>query len=413
MRDAPLIDIRGLPQILHNCRVKTFPDGSSEIMVSDRAIFREPGWSASDDRAEAREKLARKQREAWAALEEPIDAVELDDSALWRWESREEHRRAASLARAKRRARAAVRDLALSNDFRYFVTLTLDPEKINRYDEREVTRKLNTWLDNAVRRQGLKYVLVAERHKDGAIHFHGFFNDVLEIVDSGTVIRAEGGRPRKPRSARQRAAWLAEGGHVVFNLPRWSWGFTTAVELYGKRSAAVGYVCKYIAKEQEKVGGRWYYSGGALRRPEVTFVDVDFEAFRGLAGAFAFELDALGAQVVKLTTEGGGADETTAGDGDVQRGHEAAGYPAAATPGVPGSDWPGYVRGGDGDGSGGEAAAPGLVPHDEDRGRAAADGRPGDAGGGGAAAAAQGHDHGACAESGPALLTAPSVPPEV
>ena len=321
MRDTPLVDIRGLPQLLHNCRVKTFPDGTAEVMVSDRAIFREPGWSASDDRAEARDKLSRKQREAWAALEEPIDAVELDDSALWRWESREDHRRAASLARAKRRAKAAVRDLALSNDFRYFVTLTLDPEKINRYDEREVTRKLNIWLDNAVRRQGLKYVLVAERHKDGAIHFHGFFNDVLETVDSGTIIRAEDGKPRRPRGARQRAAWLAEGGHVVYNLPRWSWGFTTAIELYGQRRAAVGYVCKYIAKEQEKVGGRWYYSGGALRRPEVTFADVDFEAFRGLAGAYSFDLEALGAQVVKLTTEGGGDDameEPVRAYGDVQ-----------------------------------------------------------------------------------------------
>lgn len=62
MGDAPLIDIRGLPQILHNCRAKTFPDGSSEIMVPDRAIFREPGWSESDDRAAARAKLLKEQR---------------------------------------------------------------------------------------------------------------------------------------------------------------------------------------------------------------------------------------------------------------------------------------------------------------------------------------------------------------
>lgn len=299
-------------------------------MVSDRAIFREPGWSESDDRAQARAKQTKKQRKLWELLEEPIDAVELDDSALWRWESREDHRAAANLARAKRRAKAAVRDLALSNDFRFFVTLTLDPGKVDRYNEKEVTRKLNIWLDNAVRRQGLKYVLVAERHKDGAIHFHGFFNDVLETVDSGTIIRAEGGKPRKPRGARQRAAWLAEGGHVVYNLPRWSWGFTTAIELYGQRRAAVGYVCKYIAKEQEKVGGRWYYSGGALRRPEVTFADVDFESFSSLAGAYSFALDALGAKIVKLTTEGGGGcavEEPIRAYGDVQHSdHQSGGH---------------------------------------------------------------------------------------
>lgn len=413
MRDAPLIGIRGLPQILHNCRVKSFPDGSSEIMVSDRAIFREPEWRASDDRAEAREKTAINQRKIWESLEEPIDAAELDDSALWRWEERDRKKGDENLARAKRRAKAAVRDLALSNDFRFFVTLTLDPGKIDRYNEREVTRKLNTWLDNAVRRQGLKYVLVAERHKDGAIHFHGFFNDALEAVDSGTIKREGEKKPRKPRSARQRAAWLAEGGHVVYNLPRWSWGFTTAIELYGQRRAAVGYVCKYIAKEQEKVGGRWYYSGGSLRRPEVTFSDVDFECFRGLAGAFAFDIDALGAQVVKLWTEGGEDVEAAGCLRDVRRGHEAAGDEAAVAPGVPGGDRTGNVRGRYGDGAGGKTAAPGAVPHDAGRGRAAADGRLSDAGSAGAAAAAQGHDHGIGAQSRAAVLTAPSGPPEI
>lgn len=285
---------------MHNCRVKIYPDGCGEVLASDRAIFREPGWSESDDKALSRERERERMRRAWEAMDSGIEDVELDDSALWRWESREDHRQADNLARAKRRARAAVHDLALSNDFRYFVTLTLDPEKINRYDEKEVTRKLNTWLDNNVRRRGLAYVLVAERHKDGAIHFHGFFNDALSVVDSGTVVPPGGGKPRKPRSARQRALWLSEGGHVVYNLPRWSWGFTTAIELYGERTAAVGYVCKYIAKEQEKVGGRWYYSGGDLRHPTVTFCDVDYTQLSAAEGGYHLELPQLGASLVKL-----------------------------------------------------------------------------------------------------------------
>lgn len=92
------------------------------------------------------------------------------------------------------------------------------PEKVDRYDASAVTRKLNSWLDNQVRRKGLAYVLVAERHKDGAVHFHGFFNDALPVVDSGTL-SIGGGKPRKPRSARERARWLEQGAHVVYNLP--------------------------------------------------------------------------------------------------------------------------------------------------------------------------------------------------
>lgn len=304
MRDTPLVDVRGLPQIFHNCRVKTFPDGGTEILVADRAVFRETGWEESDDKARRRDIETRKARDAWEDLVDPLEAVELDDSALWRWESRETDRERDNLYRAKRRAKGAVRDIALSNDFRFFVTLTLDGEKVNRYDEREITRKLNNWLDNNVRRRGLAYVLVAERHKDGAVHFHGFFNDALKAVDSGTVIPPEGGKPRKPRSARQRTAWLEAGGHLVYNLPQWTMGFTTAIELYGDRHRAVGYVCKYISKESGKVGGRWYYSGGDLKRPTVRWTDVAFEEVSALEGAYVFEIPAADCRMARVFVDG-------------------------------------------------------------------------------------------------------------
>lgn len=195
---------------------------------------------------------------------------------------------AASKARAQRRAKNAIRDLALSNEFRYFVTLTLDRTKINRYDVGAVTKALNRWLDHRVRRDGLAYVLVAERHKDGAIHFHGFFNAAIDARDSGTVIPPTGGKPKRPRGENQRLEWLQNGGHIVYNLPAWDFGFTTAIELYGDYRAAVGYVCKYISKDSEKVGGRWYYHGGALRKPTVELLDVDAEALEKLDGARTF-----------------------------------------------------------------------------------------------------------------------------
>lgn len=154
-----------------------------------------------------------------------------------------------------RRARANVRQLALANEFAWFVTLTLDPEKINRYDPVEVVRKMSQWCDNRVRRKGLKYILVPEHHKDGAIHFHGFFNDALQAVPAGL----------KDKS-----------GHEVYNLPDWSLGFTRAVRLYGDYHAAVGYTCKYIGKGTGKIGGRWYYSGGDLARPEEREIDLSY-----------------------------------------------------------------------------------------------------------------------------------------
>jgi hypothetical protein len=175
--------------------------------------------------------------------------------------------------RGRRRAIAQVRDLARANDFAYFVTLTLDQKKIDRYDINTVIRRLTYWLDNNVRRHELAYILVPELHKDGAIHFHGFFNDALPAYNSGY----QDGR-----------------GHTVFNLPKWRLGFSTAIELYGQYNAAVGYVCKYISKQHKKIGGRWYYSGGALQRPVVEHADITVQDLLDYPGAYRFDIPEAG-----------------------------------------------------------------------------------------------------------------------
>lgn len=201
------------------------------------------------------------------------------------------------IERSMRRARAKVRRLALANHFKWFVTLTLDPAKVDTVDGAAVVKKLNAWCSNAVQRYGLSYILVPERHKKGGIHFHGFFNDSLEAVDSGTIKPPTGGKPRKPRSKAQREEWLRNGGKIVYNLPRWTYGFTTAIELYGEYPAAVAYVCKYIGKEGEKPAGRWYYSGGSLREPETIYAEISPAELIENYGGKAFVLYPPGKQV--------------------------------------------------------------------------------------------------------------------
>lgn len=274
--------------IRHNVRVKTYPIGGGEVLAASRPVFREPGWEQTDD---------------WGEDEppppplppmDPEDAYAVAESIGKRMSDEDPTQRERdNRLRAMRRARSQLRDLALSNRFKWFVTLTLDAERIDRYDDKQIIKRLNVWLDNAVRRNSLSYILVPEHHKDGAVHFHGFFTDAVPVVDSGTVIPPEGGKPRKPRSKAQRQEWLENGGHVVYNLPRWGYGFSTAIELYGEYSAAVGYVCKYIGKEADKIGGRWYYHGGKLARPTITYADADFEAVAASEGAGVWESPTL------------------------------------------------------------------------------------------------------------------------
>lgn len=273
--------------VYHTARAQIFPDGSATVMVADRAVFREGGW----------EQRGPKKAKPLAAL--PIDEAEAEYAAaeaagrfLSDGDEVPSDRR--NVSRAVRRARARVRTLARANKFAYFVTFTLDAAKVDRYDPDAVIRKMVVWLSNRVQRQGLCYILVPERHKDGAIHFHGFINNVLNIVDSGTITRP-GGKPRRPRSAADRAAMLAAGGHVVYNVIDWPFGFSTAIELYGEYTAAVSYVCKYIGKQTEgempqRIGGRWYYSGGDLAEPMTHYFDLDLSEAWSTYGdaAYAF-----------------------------------------------------------------------------------------------------------------------------
>lgn len=286
-----------------NTRIKAYPNGTTQVLVCDRNIFGRQGWEADPMgkgalRATADEALGRPK----AARKPKGDG---------------EHK-AKDIQRSVRRARAQVRDYALCTPFKYFVTLTLNKEKIDRYDVKAIVKKLRVWADNQVRRKGLTYILVPERHKDGAIHFHGFFNGALEAVDSGTMTMAGWKAPRKPRSAAQRREWEAKGAHTVYNLPAWTLGFTTAIELYGTYEAAVSYVCKYIGKDMggnaaspagevcpaEKIGGRWYYSGGALRLPEVTYCDSSIRDVEQAKGAFRFDIPAAGLSFVQIMCKG-------------------------------------------------------------------------------------------------------------
>lgn len=285
-------------ELRHNCRIKEYPQGFVEILTASRPVFVEPGYERVDKWAAAPRQRRDRPRAA-AGGEQGGEAAKPAD----------EVKRAENVKRAVRRAKQNLRDLALCNDMRYFVTLTLDQAVVDRYDMKEITRRLNAWCSNQVQRCGLAYVLVPERHKDGAVHFHGFVNDAVEVVNSGTLSVPWDKKPRRPRDEQERAEWLAKGGKVVYNLPAWPLGFTTAIELYGDPVAAVNYCCKYVGKQQghdsdhaalpEKIGGRWFYHGGCRNRPEVRFADVDFDEVALHDSAFAWEVPAAGAIFIK------------------------------------------------------------------------------------------------------------------
>ena len=267
----------------YNLREKYLPqpDGSLKLveeMCCNRFIFNPEG-------VEEFNKEGRERREAWhKQLDEEYGHAR---PAPFR-------RAEDNIERSKRRASKALGDYILCNDFTHFVTLTLNPEEIERSDYAAILKRLRVYLDNRVRRNGLFYVGVPELHKKGGFHFHFLMNDVLPLVYSGTVIRPNGGRPVKELTA-IRQGFDLDGCRRVYNIKDWKLGFSTSIPTYGEREAVAAYIGKYITKSTEKIGGRWYYSGGDLKKPVYRYRR---ESFGHFVGDYGFQCDG-GSYIVK------------------------------------------------------------------------------------------------------------------
>lgn len=160
------------------------------------------------------------------------------------------------------RAKKKALEIAYANDFQYFVTFTLDEQKVDRYGREEVLRVFKNWLDNTARRRDMQYLIFPEFHKDGAVHFHGIVAGRLDMRDSG-----------------HKTAY----GQTIYNCENWKLGFTTAVKLDSQKSKVVSYIMKYITKENKRVFGKHYFAGGKGLRREVptTYKNMDIHALEG------------------------------------------------------------------------------------------------------------------------------------
>lgn len=168
------------------------------------------------------------------------------------------------IIRSSRRARIAAFDYILCNaDINAFATFTYAPENIDdRTSYDDCYNVIRGWLSNRVQRNGLKYVAVPERHKKGGIHFHALMNS--SALSFAPAYNPNTGAPIK-HNRRQ-----------IYNLADWQYGYST-LELINNadsdRVAVSKYIFKYMAKQEGKIGGRYFLHGGELATPKYVYAN--------------------------------------------------------------------------------------------------------------------------------------------
>lgn len=154
------------------------------------------------------------------------------------------------------RARSRVRELAMCQHWEYFVTLTLDETKQDRFDISDYIKKLGYWIQNYNRKYGVKlqYLIIPEQHKNGAWHAHGLLRGVA------------------PDS-------LCKNEHGYLDLPyyRNRFGYISLGRVKSHERCA-SYITKYISKdvkstsEHMKKGAHLFYASRGLKGKEILWV---------------------------------------------------------------------------------------------------------------------------------------------
>ncbi len=161
-----------------------------------------------------------------------------------------------------REKKEKIMDLALNNShWEYFVTLTFDKKefKEGKYSHEEALNLLRKFIDNQHHQNpNMSYLMVAEFHKSGQLHFHGLFSN----VPKWNLIPA-----RYPKSNRL----IKENGKQVYNVVNYKLGYTTVSEVESQEKVS-NYISKYISKElmNLKFKKSFWYSKD-LEKPKVDF----------------------------------------------------------------------------------------------------------------------------------------------
>lgn len=150
------------------------------------------------------------------------------------------------------RSKNKVFEYALCNDFQYFVTLTLDKEKMDRSNINEYIKKLGQYIRNIKKStdQKIEYILIPEKHADGENwHMHGLMKglqDLREYDEKENIPKRMKDKIKKYREENLCLyEWLGYSKRFGFNC----------IEPIRNKEACAKYITKYISKNLDNDKG--------------------------------------------------------------------------------------------------------------------------------------------------------------
>lgn len=144
------------------------------------------------------------------------------------------------------RTKSRVFELAACNEFQHFCTFTQDEKLRDRFDLSDFRKDFAQLVRNINRGREtkIKYLLIPEKHKNGAWHMHGLLSG-LQPDDLRPFELTE--------NIPERLKKMIRSGTTVYDWTRYrrAFGYFTCTEIES-REACAKYVTKYISKDLQK-----------------------------------------------------------------------------------------------------------------------------------------------------------------
>jgi len=178
-------------------------------------------------------------------------------------------REAYNLNKSLERTKRTILEIALCNEWQYFITLTFD---IKKYDSSNLdnAKSMIQYFERYLREKNCKFIVIPEFHNDKKkIHFHGLISGELPIKDSGCVKLPNIKKPLKLETCQKRHYDLTSAKRI-YNLPSWTYGFASVIKIGESALDNVKisqYLTKYVTKDLITDFNRHrYYCSKSLKR---------------------------------------------------------------------------------------------------------------------------------------------------